>query len=107
MATRAKRSKETKKITFSRYDSADYLKTEKDLILYLDAAIDEAGDDPAFVAEALGTIARARGMAQLAKDTSITREGLYKALSKDGNPSLGTFLKVVRALGLRLTVQAA
>ncbi len=87
---------------FSRYDTADYLKTEEDVAAYLEAVMDEAGDDAAFVAQALGTVARARGMAQLAKDTGLTREGLYKALSADGNPSFGTVLKVMKALGLRL-----
>jgi probable addiction module antidote protein len=88
--------------TFSRYDSADYLKTEDDIAAYLEAVMEEAGDDAAFVAQALGNIARARGMVQLAKDTGLTREGLYKALSADGNPSFGTVLKVMKALGLRL-----
>ena len=72
---------------------------------YLDACMEEAGDDAACIAAALGDIARARGMAQLAKDTGISREGLYKALSSDGNPSLATVLKVVRALGLKQTAQ--
>jgi len=69
--------------------------------------MDEAGDDPAFIAAALGDIARARGMARLAKETGLTREGLYKSLAADGNPSLGTILKVMRALGLKLTPKAA
>ena len=92
---------------FSRYDVADYLKSEEDLAAYLDACMEEAGDDAAYIAAALGDIARARGMAQLAKDTGISREGLYKALSPDGNPSLATVLKVVKALGLKLTTKAA
>lgn len=87
---------------FSRYDTADYLKTEDDVAAYLEAVMEEAGDDAAFVAHALGAVARARGMVQLAKDTGLTREGLYKALSRDGNPSFGTVLKVMKALGLRL-----
>lgn len=102
MATK-KRTKET----FSRYDTADYLKSEADMVAYLEACMDEAGDDPSFIAHALGNIARARGMAQLAKETGLTREGLYKALSKDSNPSLGTVLKVMRALGLKLTPELA
>jgi probable addiction module antidote protein len=69
--------------------------------------MDEAGDDPAFIAAALGDIARARGMARLARETGLTREGLYKSLAADGNPSLGTILKVMRALGLKLTPKAA
>ena len=88
--------------TFSRYDTADYLKTEEDISAYLEAVMDEAGDDAALIAQALGAVARARGMVQLAKDTGLTREGLYKALSADGNPSFGTVLKVMKALGLRL-----
>lgn len=96
-----------KKEKFSRYDVVDYLESEEDMAGYLDACIEEAGDDAAYIAAALGDIARARGMAQLAKDTGISREGLYKALSADGNPSLATVLKVVRALGLRLTTTVA
>jgi probable addiction module antidote protein len=69
--------------------------------------MEEAGDDPAFIAAALGDIARARGMARVAKETGLTREGLYKSLAADGNPSLGTVLKVMRALGLKLTPKAA
>jgi probable addiction module antidote protein len=92
---------------FSRYDTADYLKSEADMVAYLEACMDEAGDDPAFIAVALGNIARACGMVRLAKDTGLTREGLYKALSADGNPSLGTVLKVVKALGIKLTPEVA
>jgi probable addiction module antidote protein len=87
---------------FSRYDTADYLKSEEDMIDYLEAVMEEAGDDPALIAAALGSIARAHGMVQLAKDTGLTREGLYKALSPEGNPNLGTVMKVMRALGMRL-----
>jgi probable addiction module antidote protein len=101
--TTKKRAKET----FLRYDTADYLKSEEDMVAYLEACMEEAGDDPAFIAHALGNIARARGMAQLAKDTGLTREGLYKALNKDSNPSFGTVLKVIRALGLKLTPEVA
>lgn len=96
-----------KKEKFSRYDVVDYLKTEEDIAGYLEACMEEAGDDAAYIAAALGDIARARGMAQLAKDTGISREGLYKALSPDGNPSLATILKVVKALGLKLTAKVA
>lgn len=96
-----------KKAKFSRYDAADYLKSEDDMAAYLAACMEEAGDDAAFIAAALGDIARAKGMVQLAKDTGITRDGLYKALNTEGNPSLGTVLKVVRALGLQLTAKAA
>jgi probable addiction module antidote protein len=96
-----------KKEAFSRYDTANYLKTEADMVAYLEACMEEAGDDAALVAQALGTVARARGMVQLATDTGLTREGLYKALSANGNPSLGTVLKVMKALGLRLEPRIA
>lgn len=93
--------------TFSRYDTADYLKTEGDIVLYMEAVMEEAGDDPAFIARALGTVARARNMSRLAKDVGMSREGLYKALSGEGNPSFATVMKVVHALGMRLTIQPA
>lgn len=87
-----------------RWDTADYLRTEEDRAAYLAAILEEAPDDAAFITSALGTVARSRNMSQLARDTGLTREGLYKALSPDGNPSFGTVLKVMRALGVRLTV---
>jgi probable addiction module antidote protein len=86
---------------FSRYDTADYLKTEEDMAAYLEACVEDG--DPALIAAALGDIARARNMSQLARDTGLTREGLYKALSGDGNPSFATVVKVAHALGLRMT----
>jgi probable addiction module antidote protein len=92
-------------LTLRKWDSVEYLKTEEDMALYLEACIEEAGDDAAFIAKALGTIARARGMSQLAKDTGLGRESLYKALSGDGNPSFATILKVTHALGFKLHVQ--
>ncbi len=91
------------KETFSRYDTADYLKNEGDIAAYMEAVMEEGGDDPAFVARALGTVARARNMSQLARDTGLTREGLYKALSGEGNPSFATVMKVAQALGLQMT----
>jgi probable addiction module antidote protein len=87
---------------FSRYDTADYLKTDEDIAAYLEAVMEEAGDEPAVVARALGAVARARNMSQLARDTGITREGLYKALSGEGNPSFDTIVKVAHALGLKV-----
>ncbi len=84
------------------YDAAAYLKTEEDCAMYLQAAIDEADGDPSIIVAALGDIARARGMMQLAKETGLSREGLYKALSPEGNPSFSTIAKVIEALGLRL-----
>lgn len=89
------------------YDSAEYLKTDEDMAMYLEACLEEAGDDAAFIAKALGTIARAKGMTQLAKDTGLGRESLYKALSGEGNPSFATILKVTTALGIKLHAQSA
>lgn len=86
------------------WDSADYLKTEADRTAYLKACLEEAPHDPAFIAHALGVVARARNMSQLARDTGLTREGLYKALSEEGNPSFDTVLKVVNALGYRIAL---
>lgn len=85
------------------YDAIAYLETDEECALYLQAVIDESDGDPAVVVEALGEIARARGMTQLARDTGLTREGLYKALRRDANPSFSTVMKVSRALGLRLS----
>ena len=84
------------------WDSAEHLKTEEDMALYLEACLEEAGDDAAFIAKALGTIARAKGMSQLSRDTGLGRESLYKALSGEGNPSFAAILKVTSALGLKL-----
>jgi len=92
-------------IKLRKWDSAEHLKTEEDMVLYLQACMEEAGDDAAFIAKALGNIARARSMSQLAKETGLGRESLYKALSGQGNPSFGTILKVVRALGMSLCPQ--
>ncbi len=94
-------------IKLNKWDSAEHLQTEQDMALYLQACMEEAGDDAAFIASALGTIARARGMTQLAEQTGLGRESLYKALSGEGNPSFATVLKVVHALGLKLTPQVA
>jgi probable addiction module antidote protein len=88
-----------------KWDSAEHLKTEEDMALYLEACLQEAGDDAAFIAKALGTIARAKGMSQLSRDTGLGRESLYKALSGEGNPSFATILKVTAALGIKLHAQ--
>ena len=90
---------------FTRYDSAEYLKTEDDIAAYIEACMDEGGEDPAFIAQALGVVARARNMSQLARDTGMTREGLYKSLSGEGNPSFATVVKVARVLGFKVTLQ--
>jgi probable addiction module antidote protein len=90
--------------SFSRYDTAEYLKTNDDMQAYLEACMEEGGDDPAFIAKSLGVIARARGMSQLARDSGLARESLYKALSGEGNPEFATILKVINALGLTLRI---
>ncbi|MDA8165784.1 MAG: putative addiction module antidote protein [Desulfobacteraceae bacterium] len=87
---------------FSRWDSADYLKTEEDIALYFDACVEEDPGDGSLIRTALGAIARARGMTQLARETGLAREGLYKALSPEGNPEFTTVMKVIKALGLKL-----
>ena len=83
------------------------LKTDEDIFLFLEACFDEAGDDAAFIAAALGEVARARGMASIAEATGLTREGLYRTLSKQGNPSFSAVLKVMKALGIKLRPEAA
>ncbi len=91
---------------FSSYDSADYLTSLDDIALYLEAALEEAGDDPAFIAQALGNIARSQNFSELARKVGMSREGLYKALSTDGNPSFATIMKVSKALGLKIEFHA-
>ena len=87
------------------WDVAEHLETEEDMAVYLEAVLEDG--DPRLVAAALGDIARAKGMAQIARETGLGRESLYKALSPDGNPELATVVKVVRALGLRLRATTA
>jgi len=98
---KAKSSRTTRPRTVP-YDVAEQLRTPEEMAAYLDAWLEEAPDDAAGIARALGDIARARGMAQVARDAGLSRESLYKALSEKGNPSFATVLKVARALGLRL-----
>ena len=93
------------KVKLRKWDSAKHLKTDEDMAAYLEACLQEAGDDAAFIAKALGNIAKAKGMTQLSKDTGLGRESLYKALSGEGNPSFATILKVTQALGLKFHVQ--
>ncbi|MDR3672398.1 MAG: putative addiction module antidote protein [Holophaga sp.] len=94
-------------IKLKKWDVVEHLQNEEDMGLYLEACFDEDPGDGSLIRAALGDIARARGMAQLARDTGLTREGLYKALSPDGNPEFSTVVKVINALGLRLhAVQA-
>lgn len=94
-------------IKTTRWDSAEHLKNDEDIRLYLEACLEEAGEDSAFVIHALGVIARAKNMSQLARDTGLTREGLYKAFSTGGNPTFSTVAKVAKALGLQITVQTS
>ena len=96
----------TKTVT-SPYDVAEHLRTPEEMAAYLEASMEEADGDAAFVAKALGDIARAKGMSQVACDAGLSRESLYKALSGDRNPSLDTVLRVVGALGLKLRAEAA
>lgn len=92
---------------FSRWDAADSLKTDNDMALYFEACLEEDPGDGSLVRAALGDIARARGMSQLARETGLSREGLYQALSAKGNPEFGTIMKVIRALGLKLHAEIA
>lgn len=87
------------------YDTADDLDTPERIEAYLEAILEDG--DPVEIRAALGTVARARGMTQIARDTGLGRESLYKALSRDGNPELDTVLQVLKALGLRLSVKPA
>ena len=91
----------------TRYDVAEHLRTAKEMAAYLEASLEEADGDAAFIAKALGDIARAKGMSQVARDTGLSRESLYKALSGDRSPDFETVLKVVSALGIKLRAQAA
>jgi probable addiction module antidote protein len=102
--TKTKSKKNRLPSGFSAFDAAEYLSSEEDMQQYLDACFDQDDGDGRLVRIALGDIARARGMTQLAKETGLAREGLYKALSPDGNPEFSTVMKVTRALGLRLHV---
>jgi probable addiction module antidote protein len=92
---------------FIRWDPVDDLKTDEDVALYFQACVDEDPGDGSLVRAALGDIARARGMSQLARDTGLAREGLYKALSPEGNPEFATVMKVIKALGLKLGMPSA
>jgi len=91
----------------SRYDVAEHLRTPKEMAAYFEACLEEADGDASFIARALGNIARAKGMTQVAQTTGLSRESLYKALSGDRSPSFDTILKVVAALGLKLHAEAA
>jgi len=89
------------KTKFTKWDSAKYLKTEEDIASYLSACFEEAGDEPQFITKALGTVTKARGVSKISRATKMSREGLYKALSGEGNPEFATILKVIAALDLK------
>ncbi len=91
------------KTTTTPYDVAEHLRTPEEMAAYLEACIEEADGDAAFIAKSLGDIARAQGMTQVARDTGLSRESLYKALSGERSPSFDTILQVVSALGLKLS----
>lgn len=91
----------------SRYDVAEHLRTAQEMAAYLEASLEEANGDAAFIAKALGDIARAKGMTQVARHTGLSRESLYKALSGDRSPGFDTILKVMGALGLEFHAGAA
>jgi probable addiction module antidote protein len=88
-------------VEISPWDPADHLGSAESIAAYLDAALEEG--DPRLLAAALGDVARARGMAEIARATGLSRESLYRSLSAEGNPELGTVLRVLQALGLRLS----
>jgi len=90
------------KISTTRYDVAEHLRNPEEMAAYLEACLEEAEGDAAFIAKALGDIARAKGMSQVARDAGLSRESLYKALSGERNPDFDTILKVIAALGLKL-----
>ena len=92
-------------VNLTRFDPADYLLSEEDMAAYL--AECAAGDDPALIAHALGAIARARNLSQLARETGMTRAGLSRALAHDGNPSFATISKVAKTLGLKVSIAPA
>ena len=95
------------KIKTTKYDVAEYLSTREEMAAYLEACIEEANGDAAFVAKALGNIARAKGMTEIARETGLSRESLYKSLSGERSPSFETVLKVITALGLKIHAEPA
>lgn len=101
MATKAKTKQ---RIKTTRWDTADYLKSDEDIAYYLEAVFEDG--NPALIAHALGVVARLKGMRHVAAASGLGRESLYKALSADGNPEFATVLKVIQALGLKLKVAA-
>ena len=94
------------KTVTTRYDVAEHLRTPEEMAAYLEACLDEANGDATFIAKALGDIARAKGMSQVARDAGLSRESLYKALSGERSPNVDTILKVMAALGMKLHAEA-
>lgn len=90
----------------TKYDVAEHLRTPEEMAVYLEACLEEANGDAAFIAKALGDIARAKGMTQVAREAGLSRESLYKALSGERSPGFDTILKVLQALGLKLHAEA-
>ena len=86
---------------YQRFDAADYLKDLDDVAVFLEVALEDSAEDPSAVPHALGIIARSQNMSELARRVGMSRDGLYKALAEDGNPTWSTILKVTNALGLR------
>jgi probable addiction module antidote protein len=91
----------------TKYDVAEHLRTSEEMAAYLEACLEEANGDAAFIAKALGDIARAKGMTQVARDAGLSRESLYKALSGERSPDFDTIIKVIGALGMKLHAKAA
>lgn len=102
-----KNYKNMAKIKTTKYDVAEYLNTPEEMAAYLEACLDEANGNAAFVAKALGNIARAKGMSEIARETGLSRESLYKSLSGERSPSFETVLKVITALGLKIHAEPA
>ena len=96
-----------KKNQTSRFDVAEHLRTPEEMAAYLEAVIEDAPGDAARIAKALGDIARAKGMTQVARDAGLSRESLYKALSGERSPGFDTILKVIHALGLKIHAEPA
>ena len=95
------------KTVTTKYDVSEHLRTPEEMAAYLEMCIEEANGDTAFITKALGEIARAKGMTQVARDAGLSRESLYKALSGERSPGFDTILKVINALGLKLHAEAA
>src|SRR2546430_289755 len=91
-----------RKTVTTRYDVVEHLRTPEEMAAYLEACLEETGGDAAFIAKALGDIARAKGMARVARDAGLSRESLYKALSGKRSPDFDTVIRVIEALKLKL-----